>query len=152
MSEVIETSDAKIGRKIANLIATNHKTNEEVPGQQPTDTAISSDDLVELGKMLIAGDINSNAGDKIFAELTRGGIGARKIAEKMNLIQTNDTGAIEKIVEDVLVKPEAAKAVADIKGGNAKAIGFLVGLVMKESKGKANPGLATKIINEKIGG
>lgn len=63
-------------------------------------------------------------------------------------IQVSDEGAIAKIVEDVLVSNPTA--VEDIKKGEMKAIGFLVGQVMKASKGQANPGLAQKLIKEQI--
>jgi aspartyl-tRNA(Asn)/glutamyl-tRNA(Gln) amidotransferase subunit B len=73
-----------------------------------------------------------------------------KIAKAKNLIQVSDTAEIEKIVAQILAEPTAAQAVADIKSGNDKAIGFLVGQVMKASQGKANPGLAQKLIREKL--
>ena len=72
------------------------------------------------------------------------------IAKEKNLLQVSDEGAIAKIVEEVLVDPASAKAVADIKAGNDKAIGFLVGQIMKKSQGKANPALAQKLIRERI--
>jgi aspartyl-tRNA(Asn)/glutamyl-tRNA(Gln) amidotransferase subunit B len=73
-----------------------------------------------------------------------------KIAKAKNLIQVSDTAEIEKIVAQILSAPDSQKAVADIKAGNDKAIGFLVGQVMKASQGKANPGLAQKLIREKL--
>ena len=73
-----------------------------------------------------------------------------KIAEKMNLLQVSDEEAIAKIVDEVLADPASAKAVADIKAGNDKAIGFLVGQIMKKSQGKANPALAQKLIRERL--
>ena len=72
------------------------------------------------------------------------------IAKEKNLLQVSDEGAIAKIVEEVLVDPDSAKAVADIKAGNDKAIGFLVGQIMKKSQGKANPALAQKLIRERL--
>jgi aspartyl-tRNA(Asn)/glutamyl-tRNA(Gln) amidotransferase subunit B len=57
---------------------------------------------------------------------------------------------LEVVVDKVLALPESAKAVADIKSGQMKAIGFLVGMVMKESKGKANPGMVSEIIRGKL--
>ena len=73
-----------------------------------------------------------------------------KIAEKMNLLQVSDEGAIAKIVDEVLTDSASQKAIEDIRNGNDKAIGFLVGQIMKKSKGKANPALAQKLIREKI--
>lgn len=70
-------------------------------------------------------------------------------AEEKGYIQNSDEGAITEIVKTVL--DENAKAAEDVKNGEMKAIGFLVGQVMKQSQGKANPGLAQKIIKEQLG-
>lgn len=70
-------------------------------------------------------------------------------AEQQGFIQVSDEGEIAKIVEQVL--SENAKAAEDVKNGETKAIGFLVGQVMKASKGKANPRLATELIKKQLG-
>ncbi len=70
-------------------------------------------------------------------------------ALRMGLLQVSDEGEIEKIVAEVIL--ENPKVVEDIKAGQEKAVGFLVGQVMAKSQGKANPALAQKIIKEKIG-
>lgn len=72
-----------------------------------------------------------------------------QIAKDQNLLQISDEGEIDKIVATVLA--ENAKAADDVKNGEMKAIGFLVGQVMKESKGKANPELAQKLIKKQLG-
>ena len=65
-------------------------------------------------------------------------------------IQESNENEISAIVDEVLSDPSAAKAVEDLRSGNEKVIGFLVGQVMRKSGGKANPGLVQKIIKEKI--
>lgn len=70
------------------------------------------------------------------------------VAEQKNLLQVSDEGAIEKIVAEVLAENE--KAAEDVKNGEMKAIGFLVGQVMAKSRGQANPGLAQKIIKQQL--
>ena len=72
------------------------------------------------------------------------------IARAKNLLQVSDEGAIATIVDEVLADPASAASVADIKAGKDKAIGFLVGQVMKKSRGKANPSLAQKLIRERL--
>jgi len=72
------------------------------------------------------------------------------IAEQRNLLQVSDEGEIATIVEEVLADPASAASIADIKAGKDKAIGFLVGQVMKKSQGKANPALAQKLIRERL--
>jgi aspartyl-tRNA(Asn)/glutamyl-tRNA(Gln) amidotransferase subunit B len=70
-------------------------------------------------------------------------------AENQGFIQVSDEGEIAKIVEQVLT--DNAKAAEDVKMGEMKAIGFLVGQVMKASKGKANPALAQQLIKRQLG-
>lgn len=71
------------------------------------------------------------------------------VVEKKGLIQVSDEGEIAKVVEKVI--EENPKAAEDVKGGEMKAIGFLVGQVMKASKGKANPSLAQQLIKKQLG-
>lgn len=75
-------------------------------------------------------------------------IDPEKIATDKNLIQNSDEGEIAKIVEQVLA--ENPKAAEDVKNGEMKAIGFLVGQVMKNSQGKANPALAQQLIRKQL--
>lgn len=70
-------------------------------------------------------------------------------AEKQGFIQVSDKGEIAKIVAQVLA--ENTKAAEDVKQGEAKAIGFLVGQVMKASRGKANPQMAQELIKKQLG-
>lgn len=139
---VLKKSSLDNAKRLANLFA----------GLQIDDelTIPDESDLIELVEMLAKSEINSNAGDTIFNELIAGKKSPRKIAEDKNLIQSNDEGEIAKIVDEVLADPASQKAVEDIKSGNDKAIGFLVGQIMKKSQGKANPGVAQKLIREKI--
>ena len=74
----------------------------------------------------------------------------RTIAKELGVIQENDLGALEEIVNTVLEKPETQKAQSDFRAGQEKVLGFLVGQVMKESKGKANPSAVQKILREKL--
>lgn len=69
-------------------------------------------------------------------------------AKQHNLIQESDEGEITKIVAKVI--EENPKAAEDVKNGEAKAIGFLVGQVMKHSQGRANPGLAQELIKKQL--
>ncbi|HSH55346.1 MAG TPA: Asp-tRNA(Asn)/Glu-tRNA(Gln) amidotransferase subunit GatB [Candidatus Limnocylindrales bacterium] len=72
-------------------------------------------------------------------------------AEEQGFIQVSDEGEMVQIVQTVLQDPASSKAVADVKGGEMKAIGYLVGQVMKASKGKANPALAQQLIRKELG-
>jgi aspartyl-tRNA(Asn)/glutamyl-tRNA(Gln) amidotransferase subunit B len=139
-------ADNKTAKKIANLLASSLNTDDDAAAVKLPELA----DLLELAGMLLAGKINSSAGDQILQKLLNGAKGAGVIAKKLDLVQNNNAGELKSLVQKVLDDPTAAKAVEDIQAGNEKAIGFLVGLVMKESKGKANPALAQKLIKELI--
>ncbi|MCA9334770.1 Asp-tRNA(Asn)/Glu-tRNA(Gln) amidotransferase subunit GatB [Candidatus Saccharibacteria bacterium] len=106
--------------------------------------------FIELANMVEGNELSSTAAKEVFNELLVSDKTPREIAEQKNLLQVSDEGAIAAIVDEVLSDPASAKAVADIQSGNDKAIGFLVGQIMKKSQGKANPALAQKLIRERL--
>jgi aspartyl-tRNA(Asn)/glutamyl-tRNA(Gln) amidotransferase subunit B len=164
MAEIIDNSDAATARRIANLFASSTviaSDSEAIQSNSRDSGSLrlarddilnlpKSDNLIKLSKMIGDGKLSSTAAKEVFTALLTHDDDPETIAKSKNLIQVSDSGAIEKIVDQVLASAEAAQAVADIKSGNDKAIGFLVGLVMKQSKGQANPGIVNKIIKEKI--
>ena len=145
VTEVINESSNAIAKRVANLYASAADSTAE------NQSLLDSLRLIELAQMLESGKLNSTAGKGIFNDMLNGNDASPSdIANKKGLLQENDESAIIEIVEKVLADEASQKAVADIKAGNDKAIGFLVGLVMKESRGKANPGLAQKLIKERL--
>jgi aspartyl-tRNA(Asn)/glutamyl-tRNA(Gln) amidotransferase subunit B len=110
--------------------------------------------LLGLSKLTEDNKLSSTGAKEVFiagfTEEWKPGRMPEEIAKAKNLLQVSDESAISKIVDDVLADPTSAKAVEDFKNGNEKVIGFLVGQVMKASKGQANPGLAQKLIREKL--
>ncbi|HSX05314.1 MAG TPA: Asp-tRNA(Asn)/Glu-tRNA(Gln) amidotransferase subunit GatB [Candidatus Saccharimonadales bacterium] len=109
----------------------------------------SDANLIKLSQMVADNKLSSTAAKEVLAELLKTGEDPEKIAETKNLLQVSDEGAIAEIVRTVL--GQNAKAAEDVKNGEMKAIGFLVGQVMKLSQGKANPGLATELIKKQLG-
>lgn len=138
--------DKTAAKRVANWVASNLSVDES----SDIETVASTDDLVELATMTEKGEISSNAASELFNDLMTGASNPRKIAEEKNLLQVSDEDAIAAIVDEVLADPASQKAVEDIRSGNDKAIGFLVGQIMKKSQGKANPGLAQKLIRERL--
>lgn len=97
------------------------------------------------------GLLSSNNADLLLFELRMDkAADAREVAEAKGWIQETDTAAIEAVVDEVLADPASAKAVADIKAGNDRVIGFLVGQVMKKSQGKANPAIVSQLIKSRL--
>ena len=113
----------------------------------------SAKQLDELVEMTEKQELSSTGAKEIFMKLFDPQMktkSTRDIAKELNVIQENDTGALEAIVDEVLKDPACAKAVEDYKAGSEKVLGFLVGQVMKASKGKANPGTAQQILKSKL--
>lgn len=107
-----------------------------------------SSQLISLVSMVDSDMLSSTAAKEVLLETLKTGEDPKKIAESKNLIQESDEAALILIVEKVL--SDNPKAVADIKSGELKVVGFLVGQVMKASQGKANPGVVQQIIKRQL--
>ncbi len=108
-------------------------------------------DVAELAKMVQAGDISATAANTILEEMVKTGKKPQTLAEQLNLIQKSDAGELEKIVDEVL--RDNPQAVEDFKTGgkkSGKARGFLLGQVMQKTKGRANPKIASEILDKKL--
>jgi aspartyl-tRNA(Asn)/glutamyl-tRNA(Gln) amidotransferase subunit B len=143
-------SGAKIEdlKRIANWMQIYSSSSEESEDEEENDLKFNSEALISLSQMVGEGKLNSTAAKEVLAQLASKGGDPQQIAEQLNLIQIEDNGALEQIVQRVM---EAnPKPVADLKNGEEKAIGFLVGQIMKESAGKANPAKAQQIIRSKL--
>ena len=101
--------------------------------------------------MVERNELSSTAAKEVFQELLISEKLPHAIAEAKNLLQVSDEGAIDAVVDEVLSDPASAQSIEDIKAGQDKAIGFLVGQVMKKSQGKANPAMAQQILRKKLG-
>jgi aspartyl-tRNA(Asn)/glutamyl-tRNA(Gln) amidotransferase subunit B len=104
----------------------------------------------ELAHMVSVNELSSTAAKEIFGALLTSDISPRQLAIEKNLIQESDESAILAIIDEVLADPSSAQSVIDIKAGQEKAIGFLVGQVMKKSAGKANPGITQQLIRQRL--
>ena len=126
---------------------------DEVDGDSEVQTnsvPIPDEYFIELSHMVDDGKLNSTSAKEVFYEMFKTSISPMDIATKRNLIQESDESAILAIVDEVLADPASAQSVKDIQDGQDKAIGFLVGQVMKKSAGKANPGLAQQLIRRRL--
>lgn len=146
VSAVLGSGGQAAAKRVANWIASNLNVDETTDETKNADVA----DLLALCEMTDKAEITSNAASELFNELMNGATDPRKLAEESNLLQVSDEGEVAAIVDEVLADPASQKAVEDIKAGNDKAIGFLVGQIMKKSQGKANPGMAQKLIRERL--
>ena len=111
---------------------------------------VSPGALVSLLKLIDEGVISSNTAKTVFEEMYQTGKEPITIVDEKNLKQITDDNAIEKMIEGVLQANPSQ--VDEYKAGKEKVLGFLVGQVMKASKGKANPETVNKLLKEKISG
>jgi aspartyl-tRNA(Asn)/glutamyl-tRNA(Gln) amidotransferase subunit B len=120
-------------------------------GDQKKKSLPTEAQFVVVHDMYKDGLLNSNNADQVlFAMCGQPKADPKAWAEQNGMVQENDTAAIEKVIAEVLADPLSKKAVEDIKAGNDKAAGFIVGQVMKRSQGKANPGIVKQLLKKLI--
>ncbi len=139
--------DDDVARRVAHWFASVVRAGEEVSGPVKN---LQVESYAELAQLVIAGKLSSTAAKEIFVELTESSETAESIAQKRNLIQVSDESAIQEIVSSVLDDSASQKSIADYLAGQEKALGYLVGQVMKQSAGKANPSIANQLLRERL--
>ena len=144
----------------AKLAETNEKEKSEQAalGLEPADIKLTTltdlkfkpEALLELVDLVDAKTISSSAAQQVFAEMFETGKAPAAIVQEKGLAQVSDTGAIEKLCDEVIAaNPGPAN---DFKAGKVAALNFLKGQVMKLSKGKANPSVVGEILEKKLKG
>ena len=109
---------------------------------EPEEIPFTAEELAEMVTLINKGTISTSIGKKVLDELFENPKSPSKIIEEKGWVQISDEGAIKEVVLNVLA--ENAQSAADYKAGKDRALGFLVGQAMKQTKGKANP----KMLNE----
>lgn len=104
--------------------------------------------LAEMLKLMDQGTISSKIAKTVLAEMFNSGKDPAVIVKEMGLVQISDEGAIASVVTEVIA--DNPKSVRDYHAGKTRAFGFLVGQVMKATRGKANPEIVNKILLEKL--
>ena len=119
-------------------------------GKEIGECPVSPSEFVDLLKLIDSGTISGNIAKGVFEEMYQTQKPAGRIVEDKGLTQITDSSAIEKIVDEVIQANPSQ--VEELRGGKDKVLGYLVGQIMKASKGKANPGMVNKLLKEKING
>ncbi|MBC7707909.1 Asp-tRNA(Asn)/Glu-tRNA(Gln) amidotransferase subunit GatB [Polaromonas sp.] len=148
VSRVLDAAGPEHARRIAFWLMLNSVTDPEAP-TATSQTQVPDEQLIKLSQLVSGNKLSSTAAKEVLAELQAKGGDAEAIAADQNLLQESDEAAIAAIVAQVLQTND--KAAEDIKNGEMKAIGFIVGQVMKQSQGKANPALAQQLIKKQLG-
>lgn len=142
---VADGADAKLTSNwlMGEVLAYLNKQQKELQ-----DVALTPAGLSKMIQLIEKGTISSKIAKKVFSELIEKGGDPEEIVKAKGLVQISDEGTLRKVVADILDNNE--QSIEDFKNGKDRAIGFLVGQIMKATKGQANPPLVNKILLEEI--
>ncbi|MGG2067429.1 Asp-tRNA(Asn)/Glu-tRNA(Gln) amidotransferase subunit GatB [Bacillus sp. S14(2024)] len=142
---VADGADAKLTSNwlMGEVLAYLNKQQKELK-----DVALTPAGLSKMIQLIEKGTISSKIAKKVFNELIEKGGDPEEIVKAKGLVQISDEGALRQIVTEILDNNE--QSIEDFKNGKDRAIGFLVGQIMKATKGQANPPLVNKILLEEI--
>jgi aspartyl-tRNA(Asn)/glutamyl-tRNA(Gln) amidotransferase subunit B len=137
--------DAKL---VANWVTNDLAARLTAGGHDISESPISAGEIAELVALIEEGVISSKIAKDVFERMWAGEGAPRAIVEKAGLQQVSDTGALEKIIDDLIAaNPGQASAVKE----KPQAIGWFVGQVMKATGGKANPGAVNQLLKARLG-
>ena len=142
---IADGADAKLA---ANWMMGDLAKNLNAEGKTIEESPVDAKRLGQMIALISKGTISSKIAKKVFTEMWTSPDAPEKIVTDKGLVQITDTKAIEAIVDAVIAANP--NPVEDYKAGNKKAIGALVGQVMKQSKGKANPGMVNQLLAAKL--
>ncbi|MCX5798275.1 MAG: Asp-tRNA(Asn)/Glu-tRNA(Gln) amidotransferase subunit GatB [Proteobacteria bacterium] len=131
-------------KTVSNWIMTELLRELKDGNVSPKDSPLSPTHLAELLSLIKDGTISIKIGKEIFPELYKSGIPPKRLVAEKGLVQISDESAIISTIDSVIAR--FPKEVGEFKAGKEKLLGFFVGQVMKETKGKANP----KLLNEHL--
>ncbi|MES1048535.1 Asp-tRNA(Asn)/Glu-tRNA(Gln) amidotransferase subunit GatB [Bacillus thuringiensis] len=142
---VADGADAKLTSNwlMGEVLAYLNKQQKELK-----DVALTPAGLSKMVQLIEKGTISSKIAKKVFNELIEKGGDPEEIVKAKGLVQISDEGTLRKVVTEILDNNE--QSIEDFKNGKDRAIGFLVGQIMKTTKGQANPPLVNKILLEEI--
>lgn len=141
----------RVGDWFASVVLSQLTDNPNIDLEQSMtrdETYLNAKSLVKLSSMVEDQVVSSSVAKQILLSHWTNLHDPMTIAKEMKLLQNSDSGELETIVEKVLA--DNPKAADDVKNGELKAIGFLVGQVMKSSAGKANPQMVQQLIKRKL--
>ena len=117
-------------------------------GTEADDVSFDPAKLAAVVELVDKGTVNRNTAKRVFEEVYRSNVDPEQYVKEQGLGMITDEAAVLSGIEKVLAANE--KAVADYKGGNQKTFGFIVGQVMKEFRGKADPALINRLLKEAL--
>jgi aspartyl-tRNA(Asn)/glutamyl-tRNA(Gln) amidotransferase subunit B len=150
MSEYFEKVVAASGdaRAAANWVMGDLSALLKQEGREIEDSPISAEHLGGLLKLMAAGKLTGKLAKDVFAKMAVANETAETIMQREGLESISDEGALGKIIDDVIAANP--KQVEQYKSGKQQVIGFLVGQVMKNSRGQADPAVVNRLMKEKL--
>lgn len=151
MADIFEKASdiCKKPKKVSNWLIVETLRLLKERGMEPEAIRFSPENLAKLVELTDSGDINSSVAKEVFEKMFDEDVDPDQYVKEHGLLTVNDDGELSAVLEKVIA--DNPKAVADYKGGKEKALGALVGQVMKAMKGKANPGQVNQRLKEKLG-
>ncbi|MDQ2711954.1 MAG: Asp-tRNA(Asn)/Glu-tRNA(Gln) amidotransferase subunit GatB [Acidobacteriota bacterium] len=137
------------GRTAANWVTGDLMGLLNGAGLSISESPVSAQHLGELVQLINKGELSGKLAKEVLPKMFETGDSATTITEREGLKQISDSGALDKIVEEVLAANP--KQVEQYKGGKTAVIGFLVGQAMKASRGQANPAVVNELMRRKLG-
>jgi aspartyl-tRNA(Asn)/glutamyl-tRNA(Gln) amidotransferase subunit B len=137
------------GKATANWVVGDLMGLLKAGGREITECPVSAKSLGELVSLIHKGELTRKLAKEILPKMFETGDSPREIIEREGLRQISDTAALEKIIDAVLANN--TKQVEQYRSGKSTVIGFLVGQVMKASRGQANPGVVNELLKTKLG-
>ena len=150
VSEYFEEAAAVAGdaKAAANWIMGDLAAELKAADKQIGESPVTAGSLAELIRLKAKGEISGKQAKEIFAKMFATGDAPSDIVQREGLKQVSDTGALEKIVDDVInANP---KQVEQYRGGKTAVLGFFVGQIMKASRGQANPNVVNELLRKKL--
>ena len=144
----VTTELCKNPKKVANWIMVETMRLLKEKEMEPEELSFSPSHFAKLIELADAGSITNTVAKEVFELIFTGDIDPEVYVEEKGLKTVNDESALRQVVEGVI--RENPQSVDDYRNGKEKAIGFLVGQVMKAMKGKANPGMVNKLLKEML--
>jgi aspartyl-tRNA(Asn)/glutamyl-tRNA(Gln) amidotransferase subunit B len=142
-------SGAEIGRAASNWVISDLFGALNRLGRTIADSPVSPEQGAELLRLVADGTLSGTLSKQVFEIMLETGQDPAAIVEERGLKQTSDTGAIEKVIADVLAANQ--DKVAEYRGGKDKLFGFFVGQTMKAMQGKGNPGVVNELLKKALG-
>jgi len=139
---------SKSAKRVANLMLSELLAVLNEKNQTIGDVQLTPEHIAQLADVLEDNKITSKQGKTVFEKMLATNKMPAEIIKEEGMEQVSDAGAIEKVIDEVIAANP--KAVADYKGGKTNVVGWLMGQVMKQSHGKANPKQATELLTAKL--